>query len=105
VDLAEVELPARLTESPPREVRALQPRLASADAFVLVTPEYNHGYPASLKAAIDWFSAEWLAKPVGFVSYGGRSVLNRAGVELREHLAELLDYPDATGGHPHQNPP
>ncbi len=89
VDLAEAGLPARLTRKPPSEVRALQPRLESADAFVLVTPEYNHGYPASLKAAIDWFSAEWRTKPVGFVSYGGRSGGIRAVEQLRQVFAEL----------------
>jgi len=89
VDLAEAGISARLTEEPPPEVRALQPRLTSADAFVIVTPEYNHGYPASLKAAIDWFSEECRAKPVGFVSYGGRSGGIRAVEQLRQVFAEL----------------
>ena len=39
------------------------PRLASADAFVVVTPEYNHSFPAPLKQVIDAFSTEWRAKP------------------------------------------
>lgn len=89
LDLAEAGLPTRLTREAPPEVRALQPRLESADAFVLVTPEYNHGYPASLKAAIDWFSEEWRTKPVGFVSYGGRSGGIRAVEQLRQVFAEL----------------
>ena len=46
-------------------------RMAAADAFVVVTPEYNHGYPAALKSLIDSVGAEWQAKPVAFVSYGG----------------------------------
>src|SRR5579859_7749617 len=48
-------------------------RMAAADAFVVVTPEYNHGYPAALKSLIDSVGAEWQAKPVAFVSYGGIS--------------------------------
>ena len=64
MDLAEVEIPLALpSQSPkmagnsyPRPVGMadLTSRLAAADAFVLVTPEYNHSYPASIKAAIDW---------------------------------------------------
>jgi hypothetical protein len=43
-----------------------------ADAFVVVTPEYNRTFPASLKQAIDFAYDEWQAKPVAFVSYGCR---------------------------------
>ncbi|HEX5553884.1 MAG TPA: NAD(P)H-dependent oxidoreductase [Chitinophagaceae bacterium] len=42
-----------------------------ADAFVIVTCEYNYGYPAPLKNALDYLYHEWNDKPVGFVSYGG----------------------------------
>lgn len=45
--------------------------IASADAFIFVTPEYNFGYPAPLKNALDFLYNEWAYKPVGFVSYGG----------------------------------
>lgn len=41
-----------------------------ADAVVFVTPEYNHGYPASWKNAVDHLYHEWGGKPVGFVGYG-----------------------------------
>jgi NAD(P)H-dependent FMN reductase len=64
-------------------------RLAAADAFVVVTPEYNHSYPAPLKAVIDSHSREWHAKPVGFVSYGGLSGGLRAVEHLRPVFAEL----------------
>jgi NAD(P)H-dependent FMN reductase len=47
---------------------ALNERVAACDAFVVVTPEYNHGYPAPLKALIDSIGPEWHAKPVSFVS-------------------------------------
>jgi NAD(P)H-dependent FMN reductase len=64
-------------------------RLASCDAFVVVTPEYNHGYPAPLKQLIDSLGEEWHAKPVAFVSYGGISGGLRAVEQLRQVFAEL----------------
>ncbi|MCE7011111.1 NAD(P)H-dependent oxidoreductase [Kibdelosporangium philippinense] len=64
-------------------------RIAAADAYVIVTPEYNHGYPAPLKHAIDLCYTEWHAKPVGFVSYGGLSGGVRAVEQLRQVFAEL----------------
>lgn len=63
--------------------------LAWADAFVVVTPEYNHGYPAALKALIDSVNEPWQAKPVAFVSYGGVSGGLRAVEQLRLVFAEL----------------
>ncbi|WP_069886628.1 NADPH-dependent FMN reductase [Streptomyces luteocolor] len=96
VDLAVTPLPTVL---PPfggpaapgtEEALALvSPRLAAADAFVFVTPEYNHSFPASLKNAIDWHNEQWHAKPVGFVSYGGISGGLRAVEQLRLVMAEL----------------
>ncbi len=64
-------------------------RLAAADAFVLVTPEYNHSYPAPLKETLDAHGAPWRAKPVAFVAYGGISGGLRAVEHLRVVLAEL----------------
>jgi len=64
-------------------------KLGAADAFVVVTPEYNHSYPAPLKAVIDSHFREWHAKPVGFVSYGGLSGGLRAVEHLRVVFAEL----------------
>src|SRR5258707_4819342 len=69
--------------------RSLQQQVGEADAFVVVTPEYNHGYPAPLKALIDAVGVEWHAKPVGFVSYGGVSGGLRAVEQLRQVFAEL----------------
>jgi NAD(P)H-dependent FMN reductase len=76
--------PAKLTD--PAE---LERRVGNCDAFVVVTPEYNHGYPAPLKALIDSVGAEWQAKPVAFVSYGGVSGGLRAVEQLRLVFAEL----------------
>ncbi|MGH3823980.1 MAG: NADPH-dependent FMN reductase [Pseudonocardiaceae bacterium] len=64
-------------------------RIGTADAFIVVTPEYNHGYPGPLKTAIDSVGREWQAKPVGFVSYGGISGGLRAIEQLRAVFAEL----------------
>jgi NAD(P)H-dependent FMN reductase len=64
-------------------------RIAEADAFVVVTPEYNHGYTPELKALIDGCNDEWHAKPVAFVSYGGVSGGLRAVEQLRLVFAEL----------------
>lgn len=92
LDLADTALPDRLTgygQPPPAEVDAVRPRLANADAFVVVTPEYNHSYPAPLKTLIDWYVEEWRAKPVAFVSYGGMSGGLRAVEHLRGVFAEL----------------
>ncbi|MGW7263679.1 NADPH-dependent FMN reductase [Streptomyces sp. NPDC054842] len=91
VDLAEVRLPTTLSPSPESEaaLRRVTPALAAADAFVVLTPEYNHSYPAPLKNLIDWHYTEWRAKPVGFVSYGGLSGGLRAVEHLRQVFAEL----------------
>jgi NAD(P)H-dependent FMN reductase len=70
-------------------IGSLNERVAACDAFVVVTPEYNHGYPAPLKALIDSFGPEWHAKPVAFVSYGGISGGLRAVEQLRLVFAEL----------------
>ena len=63
--------------------------IGQADAFVVVTPEYNHGYPAALKQAIDLPRSEWRRKPVAFVSYGGLGGGLRAVEQLRGVFAEL----------------
>ncbi|MDF3142171.1 MULTISPECIES: NAD(P)H-dependent oxidoreductase [unclassified Streptomyces] len=96
VDLAETPLPTVFPafgqQSPPGTEEALAlvtPRLAAADAFVFVTPEYNHSYPAPLKNAIDWHNEQWHGKPVAFVSYGGLSGGLRAVEHLRVVMAEL----------------
>ncbi|GAA5043282.1 NAD(P)H-dependent FMN reductase [Thermocatellispora tengchongensis] len=99
VDLADFEIPLSLpAESPkyagdsyprPEAMAPLTSRLEEADAFILVTPEYNHSYPASLKAAIDWHFTQWTAKPVAFVSYGGAAGGRHAVLHLENVLTEL----------------
>lgn len=77
------------TEPPAGPAAGAVPHLARADAFVVLTPEYNHSYPAPLKSLIDRHFAEWQAKPVAFVSYGGVSGGLRAVEHLRQVFAEL----------------
>jgi|HigsolmetaAR206D_1030411.scaffolds.fasta_scaffold01530_5 NAD(P)H-dependent FMN reductase len=98
LDLAETPLPTQLPSVPPlmwdggerpAELTALAARLAAADAFVVVTPEYNHSFPASIKHLVDWHYREWEAKPVGFVSYGGTAGGLLAVEQLRPVFAEL----------------
>ena len=52
------------------EVTAWSAAVDSCDAFVFVTPEYNHSVPGALKNAYDSLGPEWRRKPVGFVAYG-----------------------------------
>ncbi|MGK5549194.1 NADPH-dependent FMN reductase [Streptomyces sp. URMC 127] len=93
VSLPEAGLPVLVTRPPSAEaaerLAGISPRLAAADAFVVITAEYNHAYPAVLKSAIDWHVDEWHAKPVAFVCYGGRSAGLRAVEQLRLVFSEL----------------
>ncbi|MEU3604773.1 NAD(P)H-dependent oxidoreductase [Streptomyces sp. NPDC035033] len=93
LDLAGTTLPTSLSHDPDPGVRAelarITPVLEDADAYVVLTPEYNHSYPASLKNLIDRHYTEWRAKPVGFVSYGGISGGIRAVEHLRQVYAEM----------------
>jgi NAD(P)H-dependent FMN reductase len=89
IDLADVDLPAVYPRQASGAVEAYLARVERAEAFVVVTPEYNHGYPASLKQAIDLAYREWRAKPVAFVSYGGMAGGLRSVEQLRQVFAEL----------------
>ena len=57
----------------------------SFDAYVFVTPEYNHGTSGALKNAIDFLYKEWNNKAAGFVSYG-----SAGGVRAVEHLRLIM---------------
>jgi NAD(P)H-dependent FMN reductase len=99
VDLADVDIPLALPAASPKfagddyprpeGMKELTRKLAQADAFIIVTPEYNHSYPASLKAFIDWHFTQWTAKPVAFVSYGGAAGGRHAVLHLENVLTEL----------------
>jgi NAD(P)H-dependent FMN reductase len=95
VDLKDFDLPLLDEPVPPSLGQYSQPhtkrwaaKIASCDAFVFVTPEYNHSTSGALKNAIDFLYAEWNNKSAGFVSYG--SALGTRAVEhLRGIMAEL----------------
>lgn len=92
VDLAEVELPMDMSDGPTTSgssKASLHERLDAADAFVMVTAEYNRSFPAALKNAIDHHKSEWHAKPVGLVSYGGIAGGLHAVENLRQVFAEV----------------
>ena len=101
-DLAELALPLLDEPNHPRLGRYVHQhtkdwsaRVDAADAVVLVTPEYNHGYPAALKNALDYLHREWQDKPVGFVSYGGIAAGTRAVQQLKQVVTVLRMVPVA----------
>jgi NAD(P)H-dependent FMN reductase len=100
VDLAEVGLPLvdepnhpRLRRYTHQHTRDWSARVDAADAFVMVMPEYNHGFTAPLKNALDYLHAEWQHKPVGVVSYGGVAAGTRAVQMLKPVLVVLRMLP------------
>ena len=96
VDLADLGLPFVDEPNHPRLKRytkahtlAWSARVEAADAFVFVTPEYNHGFNAPLKNALDFLYQEWAHKPAGIVAYGGIAAGSRAAEMLRLALLGL----------------
>jgi NAD(P)H-dependent FMN reductase len=91
VDLAEEDLPMMNEPHHPRlrnyvhqHTKDWSAKVDSADAFVFVMPEYNFGFSAPLKNAIDYLHDEWAYKPVGLVSYGGVSAGTRAAQMIKQ---------------------
>jgi NAD(P)H-dependent FMN reductase len=100
VDLAELRLPLldepkhpRLREYTKDHTHAWSATVDAADAVVMVTSEYNYGYPPALKNAIDFLHHEWRYKPVGFVSYGGVAAGTRAVQQLKQVVTALAMMP------------
>ena len=100
VDLAELNLPMldepnhpRLRQYTHQHTKDWSVRVGGSDAFVIVTPEYNHGYSAPVKNAIDYLHHEWHYKPVGFVSYGGVAAGTRAMQQLKQVVTALRMLP------------
>lgn len=96
LDLEQIGLPLMQEPNHPRlqkytqqHTRDWSMQVSELDAFVFVTPEYNHGLSAPLKNAIDYLHHEWLYKPVGFVSYGGVAAGTRAVQMLKQVLGAL----------------
>lgn len=93
LDLAEVALPMSDEPNHPRlrqyvhaHTRNWSATVQRGDAFVIVTPEYNHSFPAPLKNALDYLHQEWAGKPVALVTYGGTS----GGLRSAQHLKTVL---------------
>ena len=100
VDLGQLGLPVfdepnhpRLQQYVHQHTKDWSATIARGDAFVFVTPEYNHSYPGALKNALDYLSHEWADKAAGIVSYGGVSAGLRAATALKPVLAALRMIP------------
>jgi NAD(P)H-dependent FMN reductase len=100
VDLAEIALPVfdepnhpRLQQYTHQHTREWSAVVGRADAFVFVTPEYNHSFPAALKNALDYLNVEWADKAAALVSYGGVSAGLRAATALKPVLTALRMVP------------
>ena len=96
VDLADLALPFLDEPKQPSEgdyqhehTKRWSAIVTAADAFVFVMPEYNHGFNAPLKNALDFLYSEWAYKPVGLVSYGGVAGGQRAAMMLQQVLTAL----------------
>ncbi len=93
-DLGEIDLPVmeeRLgrIEPPPPGLVALGAAIKAADAVVVVSPEYNHGYPGALKNALDYFLPEFKRTPVALVTVSGGG---HGGVNAWAQLVTVLVY-------------
>jgi len=100
IDLAEVNLPMfdepnhpRLHQYVHQHTKDWSATIDRADAFIFVIPEYNYGFNAAIKNAIDYLNAEWKHKPVGFVSYGGVGAGTRAVQMLKQVITALSMMP------------
>jgi NAD(P)H-dependent FMN reductase len=92
IDIKDFNLPLLDEPVPPSRGQYTQPhtkawaeKISAYDAFVFVTPEYNHSTSGALKNALDFLYAEWNNKAAGFVSYG-----SSGGVRAVEHLRLIM---------------
>jgi NAD(P)H-dependent FMN reductase len=96
IDLAEVNLPLldephhpRLRQYTRQHTWDWSETVSRGDACVFVVPEYNYGFNAAIKNAIDYLHQEWHYKPAGFVSYGGIAAGTRAVQMLKQVVTTL----------------
>ena len=101
-DLAEVNLPLfdepkhpRFGEYVHQHTKDWSAMIRRGDAYVFVVPEYNYGFNAAIKNAIDYLNQEWQYKPLGFVSYGGVAAGTRAVQMLKQVVSALKMVPMA----------
>jgi len=100
LDLAQVNLPfmdepnhPRLQQYQYEHTKRWSETISSADAFIIVLAEYNFGFPAPIKNAIDYLFNEWMHKPVAFVSYGGVSGGLRSTQMLKQVVTAVYMMP------------
>jgi len=100
VDLRAIDLPLldephhpRLGHYVHQHTKNWSSLVSRGDAFVIVTPEYNYGYNAVIKNAIDYLHAEWAYKAVGFVSCGGVAAGTRAVQMLKQVVTTVKMVP------------
>jgi NAD(P)H-dependent FMN reductase len=96
IDLKEENLPFMNEPNHPRlqkyefeHTKKWSAKIADADAFIFVTPEYNYGYPGVLRNALEYLHSEWQYKPAGIVTYGGVSAGTRSANALKNDLMSL----------------
>jgi len=87
--LLDEPIPAALAQYTREHTKQWAAKIASLDAFVFVTAEYNHSVPGALKNAIDFLYAQWSNKAAGFVSYGGAGGV-RSVEQLRLVMGNLM---------------
>jgi len=100
IDLKDENLPLfdesahpRLRQYQHEHTKRWSAKIDATDAFVFVTPEYNHATPPSFINALTYLVQEWAHKPVGFVSYGGPAGGIRAVQMIKPTLAALKMMP------------
>lgn len=100
LDLKEINLPLmdeplhpRLKQYEQEHTRKWSAKIEEADAFIFVTAEYDHNYPAPLRNALEFLFNEWGYKPAGIVSYGGVSAGTRAAKSLSGDLTSFRIVP------------
>lgn len=94
LDLREIDLPmldeplmAGMNQYANPHTLAWAEEIRASDAIVFLTPQYNAGYPAALKNAIDYLFAEWQDRPAAIISYGGHG-----GPKSAKQLREVLEF-------------
>ncbi|SEB19526.1 NADPH-dependent FMN reductase [Pedobacter hartonius] len=100
IDLGELKLPLMDEPNHPsmkkyehEHTKKWSAKIDVADAFIFVTGEYNFGYPAPLRNALEYLYQEWNYKAAGVVSYGGISAGTRAAKALKDDLATFKIVP------------
>lgn len=102
VDIANYNLPLLDEPMPPLmgqytkdHTKKWSAKIAEADGYIFVTPEYNHSVPGAFKNAVDFLNHEWHDKAIGFISYGAAGG-SRAAEQWRQiagelHMADVRD--------------